>query len=606
MYVHAEIYIVRPDGTGDFPTIQAAIDAAADGDIVELTDGVFSGTGNWNIDFRGTALTLRSQSEIVGACVIDGADSLRGLNFWRGEGPETRVEGITLMNCRADRGGAMRCEYGSSPTITRCAFRENTALSYGGAVYCFDGSLPSFTECTFAQNHSDVDGGAFYAKDSSDCVLSLCSFESNHASHAGGALFGHGSALEIESCSFMADSADWRGGAVFLQEGTEVSITNSDLTGNASGNCGGGLFAVAPCEVNLSARTFEGNATYYDGGGVYSQGSVALHIEDCTFTDHVAGEGGAIFLEYSNQRHISNCRFERNAAYSGGAIYCYSNGCNPRVRECVFIANTASGSGGAIYSYESAGLFEFCTFARNEADDGGAVYVYHHGYPRFMGCTFDSNSAARGGGMYYSSGYYVTMERCIISFSTSGEAIYSGEATTLSCCNIYGNAGGDWIGAIAPLSGQDGNIGEDPLYCREAFPEAPLSLQEWSPCAAFSAPNFECELMGSQPVGCDLSDITEQQAGDEPQRIWSIDSAISVGSTHMSYQVPAPAHVKVTVYDRRGRRVRGLIDAYQAPGLQRLTWDGRDAAGHPLDSGVYFFRVELGSQTETARVLLVR
>ena len=35
----ATTYIVRPDGTGDFPTIQTAIDAAIDGDIIELTDG---------------------------------------------------------------------------------------------------------------------------------------------------------------------------------------------------------------------------------------------------------------------------------------------------------------------------------------------------------------------------------------------------------------------------------------------------------------------------------------------------------------------------------------------------------------------------------------
>ena len=39
----AETYVVTPDGTGDFPTIQTAIDAAGDGDIIELTDGTFTG-----------------------------------------------------------------------------------------------------------------------------------------------------------------------------------------------------------------------------------------------------------------------------------------------------------------------------------------------------------------------------------------------------------------------------------------------------------------------------------------------------------------------------------------------------------------------------------
>ena len=49
------VYVVSPDGTGDFPTIQAAINGAADGDIVELTDGTFIGAGNRDIDFLGKA-----------------------------------------------------------------------------------------------------------------------------------------------------------------------------------------------------------------------------------------------------------------------------------------------------------------------------------------------------------------------------------------------------------------------------------------------------------------------------------------------------------------------------------------------------------------------
>ncbi len=42
----ATTYTISPDGTGDFPTVQAAVNAAADGDIIELTDGTFTGDGN--------------------------------------------------------------------------------------------------------------------------------------------------------------------------------------------------------------------------------------------------------------------------------------------------------------------------------------------------------------------------------------------------------------------------------------------------------------------------------------------------------------------------------------------------------------------------------
>jgi len=59
--VLAEIYTVYPDGSGVYPTIQAAIDAAEDNDIVELVDGVFMGSGNTRVSFCGKAITVRSQ-----------------------------------------------------------------------------------------------------------------------------------------------------------------------------------------------------------------------------------------------------------------------------------------------------------------------------------------------------------------------------------------------------------------------------------------------------------------------------------------------------------------------------------------------------------------
>lgn len=48
----AVTYTISPDGSGDFPTIQAAIDTASAGDIIELTDGTSTGEGNWGLDYK--------------------------------------------------------------------------------------------------------------------------------------------------------------------------------------------------------------------------------------------------------------------------------------------------------------------------------------------------------------------------------------------------------------------------------------------------------------------------------------------------------------------------------------------------------------------------
>jgi hypothetical protein len=93
-------YLVRPDGSGDFPNIQAAIDASHTGDTIELADGTFRGDGNRDVDFRGLAITVRSRSGDPEACVIDcegtEEETYRGFFFLSGEGPQSVLRDITI------------------------------------------------------------------------------------------------------------------------------------------------------------------------------------------------------------------------------------------------------------------------------------------------------------------------------------------------------------------------------------------------------------------------------------------------------------------------------------------------------------------------------
>jgi len=117
-------HVVNPEGTGDFPTIQAAILAAGEGDVIELTDGTFTGDGNLDLDFLGKAITVRSQSGDPDLCIIDcdgsSEDPHRGFHFHSGKGPDSRVEGIEITNGHQVHGGTVLCEAASSPTFSRC------------------------------------------------------------------------------------------------------------------------------------------------------------------------------------------------------------------------------------------------------------------------------------------------------------------------------------------------------------------------------------------------------------------------------------------------------------------------------------------------------
>jgi len=71
-------------------------------------------------------------------------------------------------------------------------------------------------------------------------------------------------------------------------------------------------------------------------------------------------------------------------------------------------------------------------------------------------------------------------------------------------------------------------------------------------------------------------------------------------------RVLAAGHVRVEVFDVRGRRVRGLIDQDMSAGDHVLAWDGRTDGGRPAPSGVYFYRIDGPGVMGTRRVVRVR
>jgi len=70
-FVHCQTtYIIEPDGSGDFPTIQDGIYACIDGDTIALADGIFTGPNNDNLKVFGKAITIKSLSGNAEDCII--------------------------------------------------------------------------------------------------------------------------------------------------------------------------------------------------------------------------------------------------------------------------------------------------------------------------------------------------------------------------------------------------------------------------------------------------------------------------------------------------------------------------------------------------------
>jgi hypothetical protein len=77
-------------------------------------------------------------------------------------------------------------------------------------------------------------------------------------------------------------------------------------------------------------------------------------------------------------------------------------------------------------------------------------------------------------------------------------------------------------------------------------------------------------------------------------------------TTTISYSLARDGHVKLHVYDATGRLVRTLVDSRMPVGDYDVTWDGRDAAGRALSSGVYLCRMETEDYRTTRKLMLVK
>ncbi|UCF04772.1 MAG: T9SS type A sorting domain-containing protein [bacterium] len=77
-------------------------------------------------------------------------------------------------------------------------------------------------------------------------------------------------------------------------------------------------------------------------------------------------------------------------------------------------------------------------------------------------------------------------------------------------------------------------------------------------------------------------------------------------NTTISYQLAQHGYVDLRIYDVAGRLVRVLVSESKDPGLYAVEWNGRDRRGVQVASGIYFYRLESGSFSQTRRMVLLR
>jgi hypothetical protein len=77
-------------------------------------------------------------------------------------------------------------------------------------------------------------------------------------------------------------------------------------------------------------------------------------------------------------------------------------------------------------------------------------------------------------------------------------------------------------------------------------------------------------------------------------------------TTRIQFSIPESANVTLTIYDITGREVTRLINEPLGTGTYTATWDGRNANGHIISSGVYLYRITAGSFVDTKRMIFIK
>ena len=231
-------WYVKADGSGDAPTIQAAIDSCMYEDTVSVANGVYRGTGNRDIAFRGKRIVLRSE-EGAQSTTIDCEGASRGFSFLYGyEDSTALVQGFSIRHGAEYYGGGVCCDY-SSPKLVGCIIEDNEATEGGGIELWHSNSV--VVDCVIRNNAAQQCGGGMHIRscNSNNPRLFNCTIEENHAP-LGGAISCDGSSPVLTECLLGKNTAD-SGGAIYAEYYSNPALINSVLHGN-SAVAGSGIF----------------------------------------------------------------------------------------------------------------------------------------------------------------------------------------------------------------------------------------------------------------------------------------------------------------------------------------------------------------------------
>lgn len=382
-----------------YPTIQAAINAAVDGDLVDVANGTYTE----NINFLGKQITVKGKG--VNKSTILGSNGGSAVTIASGETASALLTGFSI-------------KLGTGTPIS--------GKLYGGGIYIAGGSDPTIANCAIGFNTADFGAGLFIDV-GSDPLIQDCLVANNVTGTSG------------------------LGGGIYIA-GNPILDGNRITENTATNGTGGGVYAVNTTTTFIN-NEFDKNHAFY-GGGLHVNGGTPS-ITDNLFEENtvdrapVNGEGAGLAIVNGATPWVSNNEVRLNKAHSGAGIYVYDAA--PSIVTNLIHDNQASvnstgsfGYGGGMSLGKGRGTIELNEIYQNAGAMGGGVSTRSSTTTLFCGNLIDHNSTGSGigGGLYSKDSTPTLLANTIAANSASkggGLYVVGKSAPTVDTSIIYFN-----------------------------------------------------------------------------------------------------------------------------------------------------------------------
>jgi len=571
---------------GNYSTIQAAINAAVDGDIVLVADDTYQE----NINFKGKAITVASHyyfdgdTSHISNTIIDGSnpshpDSGSVVTFNSGEDTTSVLYGFTITNgtgtisyytwggvqypCRA--GGGIFCGNSGGRFVSNII--KNNSVSDNNVV--IGGGLAA----------GDFGSEAWVILENNKIINNAVNSEMVSASGGGVGITCNGkiinNVIANDSCISSADQVI--GGGIRVSTAHQyprtVYIIDNHITHNfikGTGTSANGYWAASGGGIRVDeTKTLILNneisnnlvnsfgTGYGGGGGIYmykaangseiSGNKISYNYSSCVSTDY----GGGLGVSTCDGVSIMNNIISENSANEGGGIRVKNF--DAEIINNTIVNNTASAQGGGLHAYNSNPIFINNILWDNQAANGAGIYPSSLTRVRY--------SNVQGG---YTGNGNLNIDPLFVA----GDSLYHVMCTTdtSQCLNRGIDSvliSGTWC--LAPETDFAGDPRPQPIGTRP-------DIGAWE----YDVVN------GLEKIQDNKIPLVFALKQNYPNPFNP--------STKIKYTLPKSDKVKMEIFNLLGQRIETLINKQMPAGSHEIEFIAKD-----LPSGVYLYRIESGN-----------